>query len=168
MRILVSEGDIMMGDLTFEQDSITVGSLPENSICLPGRNVAERHVVFTRNRDRVWFVESTDPQLPTTANNIDLRNRVPLQEGMTIGVDRFRLKCFLHWSLRHDEAAADYTIEQMALLRRHHLPPGTITKAHHEKIVVGPGWCDRISLIAAASGTSRAVSAPAPAPSCPS
>jgi len=147
MRVLVSEGDIMMGDLTFEQDTVTVGSLAENSICLPGRKVAERHVVFTRNEDKVWFVESTDPELPTTANNIELRNRVPLQEGMTIGIGRFRLKCFLHWSVRHDEAAADYTIEQMALLRRHHLPRGTIIKSHHEEMAVGPGWSDRIAVI---------------------
>ncbi len=147
MRILVQDGEVMMGDLTFEQDRITVGTDSKNNIILPGKAVSEQHVILEQNDEGKWFVEPAHPNLTITVNNIPLLKRVPVQEGMTIAVDRYRLKAFMHWKSRHDEAAEELTAEQVALIRRSPLPPGTIVKGHADEISIATGWLDRISVI---------------------
>lgn len=142
MRILLRQGETMLADLTFEQETVRAGSAADSEVHLPNPKLADYHMRIVPFQSGVWAVETVNKKPVPTLNGLPMSTRANLKDGDRISVAGYTLTVYPTWDAGREDAAVDDA------LRGKPLPAGTLVRMHMEKVAIPAGWLDKISKIA--------------------
>lgn len=142
MRILLRQGDTMLADLSFEEETVRAGSAGDSEVHLPSAKLADYHLRLSPFRPGVWAVETVSKKPIPTLNGLPMSTRANVKDGDRISVAGYTLTVYPTWGAGREDADVD------AALRGKPLPAGTLIRKHMEKIAIPAGWLDKISRIA--------------------
>lgn len=141
MRILLRQGETMLADLSFDEETVRAGSAADSEIHLPSPKLADYHLRLAPFRPGVWAVEAVNKKPVPTLNGLPMSSRANVKDGDRISVAGFTLTVYPTWDTGREDSDA-------AALRGKPLPAGTLVRKHMEKVSIPAGWLDKISRIA--------------------
>jgi len=148
MRVLVKEGDSVLADLTFEDEEVYIGSEPTCAIHLPDMRVRARSAVIAPSARGGWHIENLDSESPIFVNATTLTDQAPLVDGDEITLHDYLLKVFLDAGFEQymtEVEEARLGAEDLAKIRKHPLPAGSIVKRPFDGITMVKSQLDRAS-----------------------
>jgi len=156
MRVVLKEGDVIIGDWSFENEAVYAGSQPGCAVHLPDRQIPGHLLLLAPDEEGNWWVELLSPGAPVRMGGADLTERRLLAEGDQIVIHDYLLHIYLQ-----DEAAAREAADErlsptdLAEIRKYPLPAGSFIKRPGDPVKLEPGQITRLSRTALDIGRCR-------------
>ncbi|MFH0982213.1 MAG: SpoIIE family protein phosphatase [Planctomycetota bacterium] len=130
MHLVVSKHDSVVKALTFDTDVIGIGSDPDAQVFLPDGRIGP-HQADLRAVEGAWVVEPLYQDHALILNAAVADEPTPIKNGDEIRLGDFVLKIFLDTESDTSQAPSA-AAEEVAKLRQHALPPGSMIRKEEE------------------------------------
>jgi len=141
MLVLVREFDVVVAELSFDDEDVFIGSRHTCNIHLPDTAIAERNALMTTSEDGHWHIESLDFSKPVLVNKHPINEKVQLKHGDQIELNQYQLQINLTGDELSEavvEEAEDPRLspEELARIKDFPLPAGSIVKRRFDPVTL--------------------------------
>jgi serine phosphatase RsbU (regulator of sigma subunit) len=132
MKVLITQGDKNVADISFEDEEILIGSHEDCDIHLPGSGISDRQARFFLDDSRKWHIENLDTQNEIQYNNQPLADQPVLHNKDQIAIGDYHLQVF---PVEQEEGPPEEPrlgAAELAKIKKYPLPPGSAVKRHFD------------------------------------
>ncbi len=149
MRLLVRDGDNLIETRSFDGNVITIGSSDGCDIKIPDRRILPKQLVITLAQDDIWSITPAEGGLPIVLNRRPVNSETPLKHADEIGIDNYTIAVYgaSGDSLHASPTGPVIVPAEVAKLRAHPLPAGSITKTVRDDFTMGGKDVARIAAL---------------------
>lgn len=136
MQILVRESQTVLADLTFEDETVTIGSEATCNVHLPDSSIGPRNAQISPAENGDWILESLDYSSPVLVNGVPLTEKVKLKHGDELAFRHYVLTINLIGGDLDEKVVEDPRLspEELAKIRDFPLPPGSTVKRRFDAV----------------------------------
>jgi len=149
MRLLVRDGDNLIETRSFDRDTITVGSSDGCDIKIPDRRILPKQLTISLAQDDTWSITPSDGGLPIVLNSRPVHRETPLKHADEIGIDNYTIAVYgaSGDSLHTSPTGPVVVPAEVAKLRAHPLPTGSMTKTVRDNLTMAGKDAARIATL---------------------
>jgi serine phosphatase RsbU (regulator of sigma subunit) len=142
MLVLVREFDVVVAELSFDDEDVFVGSKPTCNIHLPDTAIAERNALLKASEDGKWYIETLDFSKPVVVNGQPIQEKLQLKHGDQVELNQYQLQINLTGDT-FEEKVLDREMEdprlspeELARIKEFPLPAGSIVKRRFDPVTL--------------------------------